>query len=221
MYTLDTSMLIAQALRGYVEEAVTAVDGLPLDALVRVARELLRAREEGAIVYIVGNGGSAATASHMATDLAKTASVDGRPGLRTVAIADNTALVTAWANDACYEEVFAAPLRHLVRAGDVLIAISASGNSPNIVRAVEAARETGALTVGLLGFGGGLAKERVDICVLVPSHDYGPVEDAHLAIGHALTAALRRVLEAEQVEAAGALLPEEEVALSPSSRRAA
>jgi D-sedoheptulose 7-phosphate isomerase len=221
VYGPDTSILLAQSLRRYVEEVVTAVAGLPVDVLVRVTRELLRAREEGATVYIVGNGGSAATASHMASDLAKTVSMDGCPGLRTLALADNTALLTAWANDACYEEVFAAPLRHLVRAGDVLIVVSASGNSPNIVRAVDVAREADVLTIGILGFGGGLVKEKVDICVLVPADDYGPVEDAHLAIGHALTTALRRVVEAEQAEAVPALVPEEAALSSRPSGRAA
>jgi D-sedoheptulose 7-phosphate isomerase len=221
VYGPDTSILLAQSLRRYVEEVVTAVAGLPVDVLVRVTRELLRAREEGATVYIVGNGGSAATASHMASDLAKTVSMDGCPGLRTLALADNTALLTAWANDACYEEVFAAPLRHLVRAGDVLIVVSASGNSPNIVRAVDVAREAGVLTIGILGFGGGLVKEKVDICVLVPADDYGPVEDAHLAIGHALTTALRRAVEAEQAEAVPALVPEEVAISSRPSGRAA
>jgi D-sedoheptulose 7-phosphate isomerase len=221
VYGPDTSILLAQSLRRYVEEVVTAVAGLPVDVLVRVARELLRAREEGATVYIVGNGGSAATASHIASDLAKTVSMDGCPGLRTLALADNTALLTAWANDACYEEVFAAPLRHLVRAGDVLIVVSASGNSPNIVRAVDVAREADVLTIGILGFGGGLVKEKVDICVLVPADDYGPVEDAHLAIGHALTTALRRVVEAEQAEAVLALVPEEAALSSRPSGRAA
>lgn len=193
----DTPTLIAETLEVYLSDVQAAIAGLPLEALSRTAQELLEARRREATVYIVGNGGGAATASHMASDLAKTASVDGMPGVRTLALADNTPLLTAWANDACYEEAFAAPLRHLVRPGDVLIALSASGNSVNVLRAVEAAGGAGATTIGLLGFGGGRLRERVDICVLVPADAYGPTEDAQLVINHALTAALRRAIEAE------------------------
>ena len=193
----DTPMLIAETLETYLDEVQAAIAGLPREALSRAAQELVEARRRGATVYIVGNGGNASTASHMASDLAKTASVDGMPGVRTLALADNTPLLTAWANDACYEETFAAPLRHLVRPGDVLIALSASGNSVNVLRAVEAAREGGATTIGLLGFGGGRLREQMDICVLVPADAYGPAEDAQLVINHALTTALRQTIEAE------------------------
>ncbi len=201
MQCSDTPILIAETLEAYLGEVQAAIAGLPREALSRAAQELVEARRRGATVYIVGNGGGASTATHMASDLAKTASVDGTPGVRTLALADNTALLTAWANDACYEEAFAAPLRHLVRPGDVLIALSASGNSPNVVRAVEAARERGATTIGLLGFGGGRLREQVDVCVLVPADAYGPAEDAQLVINHALTTALRQTIEAELADA--------------------
>jgi D-sedoheptulose 7-phosphate isomerase len=165
------------------------------EAELRIAVEtLLEARAAGRRVYLIGNGGSAATAGHIACDLAKGARVPGKAPLRTFALSDNTALMTAWANDSAYEQTFAEQVAGVAEAGDVVIALSASGNSPNIVAGLRAAAARGARTIGLLGFDGGAARDLVDISIHIPCNDYGLVEDTHSAIGHALTLAIRTAL---------------------------
>ncbi|MBI1756187.1 MAG: SIS domain-containing protein [Fimbriimonas ginsengisoli] len=184
--------------RIYADELAAALRALPFDTITLVGDLLADACRNGAQVFIIGNGGSAATASHMACDLAKTTlgKVADLPArrLRALALTDNVPLITAWANDVSYDSVFSEQLRGLARAGDVLIAISASGNSPNILRCLEAARELGVKTVGFLGFGGGAALALCDLAVVVDSRDYGIVEDAHSALNHMLTASLKAVV---------------------------
>ena len=165
-------------------------------ALDQTLALLLDARATGARVYVIGNGGSAATASHFVCDLSKTALVEGHRPLRAFALSDNGALVTAWANDVAYERIFAEQIHGLVDPGDIVIAISASGNSPNVVAGLHAAAERGARTVGLLGYDGGAALGLVDVAIHVPVADYGLVEAAHLTIAHAVTKGLRAALEA-------------------------
>lgn len=162
-----------------------------VDVVETIIDALLCAREQGHTVFIIGNGGSASTSSHMATDLCKVTAVDGAPGVRAVSLADNVALVTAWSNDEAYEYSFSGPLQAYMSRGDVLIAISASGRSPNVLEATRVANRMGALTIGLTGFGGGQLAGLARISLVVDANDYGLVEDAHLAINHALTAAVR------------------------------
>lgn len=187
------------ALRGALAQLDTAMVG-------SITQVLLRARDEARTVFIVGNGGSASTAAHMATDLCKVTAVDGQPGIRALSLPDNVALLTAWSNDAAYEYSFSGPLQAYLTPGDVLVAISASGRSPNVLEATRVANRAGAVTVGLTGFGGGELARLAQICLVVEAHDYGLVEDAHLAINHALTAAvkarLQRRLEAQWARAA-------------------
>ncbi|MHB8694016.1 MAG: SIS domain-containing protein [Solirubrobacteraceae bacterium] len=141
----------------------------------------------GGLVLLAGNGGSATTAEHMDLDLSKTiARVAGAGmGFRSIALT-HSAAVTAWSNDVGAAEIFAGQIRDLGRAGDLLVVFSAKGNSPNIISALEAAREIGLTTVGFLGAGGGLARKLVDAAVVVASDDYGAIEDVHLAINHLL-----------------------------------
>ena len=167
---------------------------VPQPALARAIDCLLAARAANRRVYVMGNGGSSATASHLVCDLVKTAGVAGTPPIRAFALTDNTPLLTAWANDRAFDWAFGEQIEALVEPGDVVVAISASGNSPNVVNGLLAARGRGARTIGLLGFTGGAARDCVDIAVHVPCHDYGLVEDAHAAIGHAITAAIRAEL---------------------------
>jgi D-sedoheptulose 7-phosphate isomerase len=170
---------------------------VPGDALDRAIDLLLDARVNGRRVYIIGNGGSAATASHFVCDLVKTARVTGFEPLRVFTLADNAPLLTAWANDAAYDRSFAEQILALVEPDDVVIALSASGNSPNIIAGLAAASSIGARTIGLLGFDGGAARHVVDVAIQVPCNDYGLVEDTHAAIGHAITAAIRQALQSE------------------------
>jgi D-sedoheptulose 7-phosphate isomerase len=159
---------------------------------------LYRAYHMGSSVFIVGNGGSASTASHMAADLAKNTIGPHMTRFRVLSLNDNMSLVTALANDDGYENVFREQLINLIRPSDVLIAISASGNSPNVLRAIEYATSRHAQTVGLLGFDGGRALELVDHAIHVRSHDYGVIEDAHLILNHILVEYFQRRLDEER-----------------------
>lgn len=176
---------------------------LPWQEVEEVAALLLGAWRERRHIYILGNGGSAATASHLASDLAKSTILPGQARFRVTALTDNLPLLTAWANDTSYQEVFAQQLANLLEPGDVVIAISASGTSPNVLAAVELAVERGAHTIGFTGSGGGKLSQMVTLAVVVPSSDYGPVEDAHLALGHAITYALLASLKEVTVGEAG------------------
>lgn len=182
-------------LREHVERYLSALqdllDRLPRDEVARAVRILHQARLARRRVYILGNGGSSATAAHFVNDLNKLANVPGLPRFRAMSLADNTPLFSAWANDAGYEHAFAEPLVNFVEEGDVVIAISGSGNSPNVLRAVEVARQAGAVTVGMTGFDGGRLREMVDCCILVPSHSMPQVEDAHMILEHLISCALR------------------------------
>jgi D-sedoheptulose 7-phosphate isomerase len=173
---------------------------VPQDAVERTVELLVETRAAGRRVYIIGNGGSAATASHFVCDLVKTASVPGIDPLRAFALTDNTPLLTAWANDSAYECTFAQQVSALVDPGDVVIGVSASGNSPNIVAGLAAAAAKGARTVGLLGFDGGAARSQVEIAVHIPCNDYGLVEAVHLAILHAITAAIKEALRSRTAD---------------------
>jgi D-sedoheptulose 7-phosphate isomerase len=172
----------------YVSEVLKRIDSAEIAAF---ARTLLAARDRGATVYFMGNGGSAATASHFANDLAIGTKTADRH-FRIVALTDNVPVLTAIANDFGYEEIFVRQLRLVLDAGDVVVAISASGNSPNLLRAIDFAKQLGATTVGLTAFEGGTLRTIVDLAVHVPtSHgEYGPAEDAHMVLDHLITAYL-------------------------------
>jgi D-sedoheptulose 7-phosphate isomerase len=179
------------AVTSYLARLNRTLEALPTEPLAEITELLLDAGRAGRNVLVLGNGGSAATASHLACDLSKTASVPGQPRLRALALTDNVPLLTAWGNDASYEVIFAEQVRTFAGPGDVVIAISASGNSPNVLAAAQAARETGARLVGVTGFGGGRLAPLCNVALVVPSAEYGPVEDLHMVFVHAVTAAIR------------------------------
>lgn len=168
----------------YRERMKAQWDGLDLEAIARLAEAVVAAQEAGRSVYVMGNGGSAATASHWATDLSKTAEREGHPPLRCVSLADNVAYITAIGNDLSFDEIFARQLENLLQKGDLVVLISGSGNSPNLLRAAELARERGARVAALLGFDGGKLLGLAHVPVLVASDQYGCVEDVHMSIGH-------------------------------------
>jgi D-sedoheptulose 7-phosphate isomerase len=176
-----------------VSRALERISPVAVNAVVDA---VLRTHSARGHVYVLGNGGSAATASHLACDLAKSTVAPGRPRLRVTALTDSAALLTAWANDTSYDQVFAEPLRGLLDGEDLVVAISASGNSPNVLEAVRVARSLGAFTVGMTGSPGGRLVEAVDLALLAASSDYGVIEDCHLAVQHAITAATRAALHA-------------------------
>lgn len=164
---------------------------MPREPIDRVVDELAEAWRRGAQVFLLGNGGSAAAAAHLACDLGKGTSREGRRRLRVIPLVDNVPLITAWANDTSYDRVFIEQLAPLVRPGDLVIAISGSGNSPNVLHAVAHAGAVGARTVGITGFDGGRLARLADRAVIVPDTCMERIEDVHLAIGHAMAVALR------------------------------
>lgn len=178
----------------YLETTQRLVGSVDVHQVARVVRILREARDQGRTVFIVGNGGSASNASHFATDLSNATHRDGAPRLRAVSLTDNSAWMTAISNDHGYDRVFSGQLDGLLRRGDVLVAISASGSSPNVLEAVRLARERGATTVALVGFDGGQLLGSADAAIHVVSDHgaYGPVEDTHLAIQHLVTLCLAR-----------------------------
>lgn len=194
--------------RCYVAEIKESLDNLPWEAIHTTVSLLHHARLTERQVFIMGNGGSAATASHMACDLGKNTVIPGRPRFRVMALTDNMALFSAYANDDGYESVFAEQLANFVRRGDVVIAISTSGNSANVLKAVELAREAGAITIGWTGYDGGRLAQRVDVPVVVPNHCVEQIEDLHLMLEHLVTIALRRAIQADDVPLPAGLVPE-------------
>jgi D-sedoheptulose 7-phosphate isomerase len=167
---------------------------LPYDIIDHIAETLLEAYENKRGVFLFGNGGSAALASHFACDLGKGATNGSPKRFRVIALTDNIPLITAWANDACYEDIFAEQLRNFVRPRDVVLAISGSGNSPNVLNALKIGRSAGAINVGLTGFSGGRLRGLCDICVIVPSENMQIIEDLHVSIAHSLFTSIRHRL---------------------------
>jgi len=176
-YLNDISRLISDLPEGQVQELVDAV---------------AEAYESGRQVFVLGNGGSAATASHLACDLQKGIGGIGPKRFKVMALTDNVAIMTAWANDTDYSEIFARQIETWANPGDLVIAISASGNSPNVIKAVETANSKGALTYGLAGFNGGRLAQTAKKCVIAPSDNMQLVEDAHTIIAHLVHTCLRK-----------------------------
>ncbi|MDE3091742.1 MAG: SIS domain-containing protein [Chloroflexota bacterium] len=162
-----------------------------LDRVDAVIVVLERARTEGRRVFLFGNGGSGSTASHFACDLGKGTIKPDRPRFKVLCLNDNMPTLTAYANDVGYDSVFAEPLVALAERGDIAIAFSGSGNSPNVLRALEAAEKRGVATVGFSGFAGGALKDRVELHINVPSQVMGQIEDVHLAMTHAICEMLK------------------------------
>lgn len=179
---------------GRMGELLTRLDRKPID---RLADLLYDAWRDGRRVFIFGNGGSALTASHQACDLLKTASVDGQPRLQVFALNDNAGVVTAVGNDISYDEVFRFPLASYARRGDIAIAISASGNSPNVLAACQWAKDNGVSVVALTGHSGGKLAALADIHVNIPDDNYGLIEDLHLSVGHIAAQMLRSRISRE------------------------
>jgi len=175
----------------YFVGVAAVLQGLPFATIDRVADALWRAYVENRTLYVFGNGGSAALASHCACDFGKGTVVNGNRRFRVLALTDNVPLMTAWANDASYEDVFAEQLESLVHKDDIALAISGSGNSPNVLKALHVARNAGAFTIGLTGFKGGRMKDLCDLCVIVPSDSMQVIEDLHVCVNHAIFSTLR------------------------------
>lgn len=176
----------------YVGKVKTALDRIDVLAIERACQVLRKTRDRRSTVFIAGNGGSASTASHWVNDLGKATKRSGRAPFRVQALCDNTSWLTALGNDEGYERVFSGQLENFAQPGDVLIVISASGNSMNLVRAAELAHDRGMIVVALLGFDGGRLLSMADVAVLVATEHgaYELVEDIHSIIAHTITRCL-------------------------------
>lgn len=184
---MSASAFAAEYMR-YIAKLATSCD---FDQIGRIAETLMEARDTGKTVFFVGNGGSASSASHFANDLSVGASrIANKPAFKAMSLTDNMAIISAVANDTSYDEVYASQLEPLIGRGDVLIALSVSGNSPNIVRAVEVASQKGAIVIGCTGFDGGALRNAADLSFHIPTEkgEYGPVEDMFSILDHCVTA---------------------------------
>jgi D-sedoheptulose 7-phosphate isomerase len=175
-----------QQIRDYLTEVSELIADLPVEQIDAFVSRLMEAYDSGRQLFLLGNGGSAATASHLLADFQKCIYMAGGKTFRCLAVTDSIPLITAWANDTHYDNIFAEQLRPWVQPGDLVIAFSGSGNSPNVLRAVQVARELGAWVLGLAGYDGGKLQEMADECVVVPCDNMQRIEDCHMVIGHVL-----------------------------------
>ena len=188
-----------QRIREYISRLQMAISAIPLDRIERVIEFLMEAYEDERQIFIIGNGGSASTASHFACDLGKGTIRGNGKRFKAISLTDNVALMTAWANDVSYDEILKEQLENLSKPGDVVIGISASGNSRNVLNAIEYANSIGCISIGFAGFGGGQLAEMVDECITVESDEYGPVEDIHLMLEHIISLCIAEELTSESI----------------------
>ena len=178
-------------IQDYISTLQLTMDQLPRQVISEVIDLLQQARRKGSQIFILGNGGSASTASHFTCDLAKNTRHEGLPHFRVIGLTDNMAMFSALANDEGYENVFSEQLASLVRPGDIVIAISASGNSKNVINAVEAAHRYEATVIGFTGFDGGRLRQLADINIHVNSNIIEHVEDIHLMLEHLIVKTIK------------------------------
>ena len=178
----------------YIDGLGDCLKALSEELITDIADIIYKAYRENKQVIIMGNGGSASTASHFARDLRIGSAAKGKPRVRATSITDNMAMITSLANDIGYDSIFKEQLVGQLDEGDVVIGISASGNSPNVLEAMKYARENGAITIALTGFDGGKLKGLVDKAIIVASGDYGQVEDVHLSLDHMITYSVKAMI---------------------------
>lgn len=174
-----------------------SMEQLPKETIVRVIELLHSARMSGRQVFIMGNGGSASTATHFVCDLSKNTRHNAWPHFKAIGLSDNMAVFSAYANDEGYENVFSRQLASLVMPEDIVIAISASGNSKNVLNGIMFAKEQNAMTIGFTGFDGGQLASLVDININVNSNIIEHVEDIHLILEHIIVKSLREKVPSE------------------------
>jgi D-sedoheptulose 7-phosphate isomerase len=189
--------MIKQFTNGYFSELKRTIEEIPMEKVEKIVQTIYEAYQNNKYVFIMGNGGSASTASHFACDLGKGTICEGKPRFRVMSLNDNMPLITALSNDFGYDRVFVEQLMNLVNPGDLVISITGSGNSPNVLMAVEYAKKRGAKTIGLIGFGGGKLKGMVDEHITVSNNNYGQVEDIHLILSHAISQYFKELIESE------------------------
>ena len=182
--------------KSYIDYLSSVLNNISLTDIEKFVEVLLEARERESSIFFIGNGGSAATASHFANDIAIGTRTYKKP-FRAISLCDNQAVITAIANDDGYEKIFSQQLQVLLKKQDVVVAISASGNSPNLLDAIDTAKKMNTITVGISAFDGGKMKEMVDVSLHVPTKkgEYGPAEDAHMVLDHLISNYLMRLVK--------------------------
>ena len=178
------------SINSYVQRVSATLLKIPQEPIEQIVATLQQARASGQRIFMFGNGGCAANASHIVTDLVKSALHPDQPRFKVFCLSDNTPMLTAYANDVSYDVIFAGPLAALAEPGDVAFALSGSGNSPNVLAALETAQKMGLTRIGLTGRDGGKLVAQCDLSVIVPSDSMQVIEDAHLVILHAIFLAL-------------------------------
>lgn len=199
-----------QYAQDYKDQLKGMLDAIDPRDVERVTNTLLDAYKNDKQVFIMGNGGSASTASHMACDLGKGTVIPGKQRFRVISLNDNMAVFSAIANDIGYDHVFLEQIKNVINPGDVVICISASGNSQNVVNAMQYANQNSAITVAIVGFTGGAMKEQADISIHIQNSRYGPVEDAHMILNHMITTFIRNKFEMDHKIAMDALAKPQE-----------
>ncbi len=194
------SINIKSIAKNYFADLKATLDKISLDDIQKIADSILDVYNNDNTVFILGNGGAASTASHMACDLGKgTLKNVYNPyekRLRVISLTDNVATMTAFANDLSYDDMFTQQLHNLIKPKDILIGISGSGNTPNVIKALMYAKSQGATTIGFLGYTtGGKARSFVDLDITIKSNNYGIIEDLHLMLNHLLTICLSSMKE--------------------------
>lgn len=187
---------IVEFSRSYFDYLKQVMDEIDVQSIRRFIEMLLDARERGATVFFIGNGGSAATSSHFANDLSIGTNSYDKP-FRVISLTDNVAVISAIGNDFGYEDIFSRQLQVLAKKGDVVVAISASGNSPNLLKAFDFAKTAGIKTIAITAFDGGKMKTMADDGIHVPTapKEYGPAEDLHMVLDHLVGAYLMRFIK--------------------------
>lgn len=193
--------------RTYFELLSKTIDTLPFESVDRITATLVRAYEQERTILLFGNGGSAALASHIACDLGKGTVNGTRKRFRVIALTDNVPLITAWANDSKYEDIFAQQLANFAAPGDIAFAISASGNSPNVLQALRVAKDIGSTTIGITGFSGGRMLALCDEYVVVPCDNMQIIEDLHTCIAHSLFTCIRSKIDGHAASPYAAMGP--------------
>lgn len=186
--------IYATSITNYKNELINSINNLENELVKNISKLIFDKSKNGQTIFVVGNGGSASTTSHFACDLVK--NVHDAKGINIYSLNDNIGLITAYANDISYEDIFSKQLVKLTKPNDLLIVITGSGNSKNILSALNTCKELNIETVGLLGFNGGQAKDLCNQYIIVPSNIYGVIEDVHLTICHLITEEIKTLFMA-------------------------
>ncbi len=181
----------------YFERLNETLSKLKISELEKLEEIIFNAYKDNKTIFVIGNGGSASAATHWACDFSKGTKVEGKKPLRCISLTDNIAIMTAISNDISYEDVFVEQLKVFLSSGDILIGISASGNSENIVKALQYCKDNGGIAVAIVGFTGGKCREIANHTIYIPNNEYGIVEDIHIIIDHMISQKIKKRIEDE------------------------